>query len=47
MELLHMNEITKEFLDTVAKNNNGLRAEPKIHYSDEDAKLLSSNRDRC
>src|SRR5574344_1787155 len=30
-------EITKEFLDTVAKNNNGLRAEPKIHYSDEDA----------
>ncbi len=30
-------EVTKEFLDTVSKNNNGLRAEPKIHYSDEDA----------
>ena len=30
-------EVTKEFLDTVSKNNNGLRAEPKIHHSDEDA----------
>ncbi|PRM89810.1 3-isopropylmalate dehydratase large subunit [Aliarcobacter cryaerophilus] len=30
-------DITKEFLDTVSKNNNGLRAEPKIHYSDDDA----------
>jgi len=31
-------EITKEFLDKVSKENNGLRDEAKIHYSDEDAK---------
>ena len=30
-------EITKEFLDKVGEANGGLRAEPKIHYSDEDA----------
>ncbi len=29
--------ITQEFLDDRAKANNGLRAEPKIHHSDEDA----------
>jgi len=31
-------EITKEFLDKVSLDNGGLRDEPKIHYSDEDAK---------
>ncbi len=30
-------EITKEFLDKVGELNGGLRAEPKIHYSDADA----------
>ena len=30
-------ETTQEFLDQRADANNGLRAEPKIHYSDEDA----------
>ncbi len=30
-------EITEAFLKEVAENNGGLRAEPKIHYSDEDA----------
>ncbi len=31
-------EITQEFLEQTAKLNGGLRAEPKIHYSDDDAK---------
>jgi 3-isopropylmalate/(R)-2-methylmalate dehydratase large subunit len=31
-------EITEEFLNQTAQLNDGLRAEPKIHYSDEDAK---------
>jgi len=30
-------DITKEFLDKVCKENGKLRDEPKIHYSDEDA----------
>ena len=30
-------EITKEFLDSREQANDGLRSEPKIHYSDEDA----------
>lgn len=30
-------EITEAFLKEVSENNGGLRAEPKIHYSDEDA----------
>lgn len=30
-------DITKDFLDKVSKDNNGLRAEPKIFYSDDDA----------
>ncbi len=31
-------EITQEFLEQTAKLNGGLRSEPKIHYSDDDAK---------
>jgi 3-isopropylmalate/(R)-2-methylmalate dehydratase large subunit len=31
-------ETTEAFLKEVSENNGGLRAEPKIHYSDEDAK---------
>lgn len=31
-------EVTKEFLDERAKANDGLRAEPKVHYSDDDAR---------
>ncbi len=30
-------EVTEAFLNEVSENNGGLRAEPKIHYSDEDA----------
>ncbi len=30
-------DVTKEFLEQTAELNGGLRAEPKIHYSDEDA----------
>lgn len=36
--IVAFDETTKEFLDKVEQKNGALRAEPKIHYSDEDAK---------
>ena len=35
--IIAVDDITKAYLDEVAKANGGLRAKPKIHYSDEDA----------
>ncbi len=35
--IIAVDEITQAYLDERAKLNGGLRAEPKIHYSDEDA----------
>jgi len=35
--IIAVDDITKAYLDERAKANGGLRAEPKIHYSDEDA----------
>ena len=35
--IIAVDDITKAYLDERAKVNGGLRAEPKIHYSDEDA----------
>ncbi len=35
--IIAVDDITKAYLDERAKINGGLRAEPKIHYSDEDA----------
>ncbi len=35
--IIAVDDITKAYLDERAKANGGLRAEPKIHYSDDDA----------
>ena len=35
-------ETTEEFLKKTEELNGGLRAEPKIHYSDEDANLYKN-----